>query len=132
MALIDSYRRRGYNGHLGLVPMSTQYALVIQVPFVHPTNPSQMPTILALTAPFDKKNIVQEHVSQRQQYDECRNIDATLSNQILPAFEYTYLSPPQARVYKILQKGNSPPTRPSLWTLCQDISHGPCGKWQEY
>ena len=46
------------NGHLGLVLTLTQYALVIQVPSVHPTNPSRTPTIPAWASPFGKKKLI--------------------------------------------------------------------------
>ena len=39
MELIKINRGGGQNGHLGLILMATQYALVSQVPFVCPTDP---------------------------------------------------------------------------------------------
>ena len=52
-----------------------------------------MPTIPTWKNPFNKKVLIHDHTKQRQQNDECRNVDAALLNQLLTAFEDTYLSP---------------------------------------
>ena len=52
-----------------------------------------MPTIPAWKNPFNKKVLIHDHTKQRQQNDECRNVDAALRNQLLTAFEDTYISP---------------------------------------
>ena len=83
----------GQNGHLGHILMTTQYALVVQVPFVRLTNPSQTFIILAWTYPFVEKRLIREHVGQLRQYNKCRNINSALCNQLLTAFEDICLSP---------------------------------------
>ena len=45
----------GQNGHLGLVLMAAQYAIVSLDPFVCPNDPSQTPTILDWEAPLNKE-----------------------------------------------------------------------------
>ena len=92
-ASIKIPRRGGQNGHLGIVLTATQYALVIQFPFVCPTNPVHTPTIPLCKTPSDEKALIREHTTQRQQYDECRNIASALRNQLLTEFEDTSLSP---------------------------------------
>ena len=57
------------------------------------TNPGRTLSIPSWTTPFDEKALLHEDAEQRQQYNECCNVDADLSNQLLKAFEYTYLSP---------------------------------------
>ena len=92
-ASIKSPRCRGQNGHLGLVLMTTQYSLVSQVPSVRLTDPSRTPNIPAWKNPSEDKALLCKHAKQRQQYDEYRNVDAALRNQLLKALGYTYLSP---------------------------------------
>ena len=43
--------------------------------------------------PFKNKAILRKYNKQHQQYDECCNVDAALSNQLLTAFNDTYLLP---------------------------------------
>ena len=83
----------GHNSHLGLVLNMTQYALVSIYPFIRPTNPGRTPRIPSWTILFDKKALLYEHAKQRQQYDECHNVDTALCNQLLKSFEDTYLPP---------------------------------------
>ena len=90
-ALIKSPRGGRQNDRLGVVLVATQYALVIQVPFFCPTDPSRTPTILAWTTFFDEKALLREHAKHHQQYDECRNVNAALRNQLMVASEDTYL-----------------------------------------
>ena len=73
--------------------MTTQYTLVSQVPFIRSTNPGRTPNILTWTTPVDDKALLREHVEQRRKYDKFRNVDATLRNQLLTAFDNTYLPP---------------------------------------
>ena len=47
VASINNPNRGGENGHIGLILVATQYALIIPVPFIGPTNPGQTPTIPA-------------------------------------------------------------------------------------
>ena len=71
----------------------TQNALISQFPFVCPPDPGQTPTTPALKTPFDEKVLIREHTEKRRKYNEYRNVDAALRNQLITAFEGTYLSP---------------------------------------
>ena len=71
-----------------------QYAIVSPSPFICITDPGPTPTILPWTAPFDENKIILEYADQHCQYDDFRNIDAALRNQLLPAFVVTYPPPP--------------------------------------
>ena len=83
----------GQNGHIGIVLTTTQYALVSQDPFIRPTNPGCTPHIQEWTTSLDNKALLREHAKQHQKYNKCCNIDAILQNQLLTAFENTYLYP---------------------------------------
>ena len=92
MASIEIPRDGGQNGHLGIVLTTTQYALISIDSLIRPTDPGRTPRILAWTTSFDEKALLCEHAKQRRQYNECRNFDADLRNQLLKAFDDTYLS----------------------------------------
>ena len=49
------------NGHLSLVFMATQYALVSPFPLVRLTNLGQTPTIWMWVTPFDEKKLSRYH-----------------------------------------------------------------------
>ena len=83
----------GQKVHLGIVLMATQYVLVVQVPFVRLTNPGQTTTIPVCTSPFDEKKLIRENAEQRQQCNECHNVEVALRNQLLTASKDIYLSP---------------------------------------
>ena len=86
-----------------------QYSPLSQVPFVHPTDLGCTPTILAWKTPFDNKALICKHIEQRQQYDECHNVNTALRNQLLMKFEGMYLAP-----LKNVFMGYSRSTTPTL------------------
>ena len=81
------------NSHLGIVLTTTQYAFVSLDSFIFPTDPGRTPSIPAWETPFGKKALLCENAEKRQKYNECCKVDATLRDQLLTAFEDTYLSP---------------------------------------
>ena len=92
VASIKSSHGRGQKSHLGLILTTTQYALIYQVPFFCSNDPGHTPNIPLWTTPFDEKALLCKHTKQPRQYDGCRNVDAALRNQLLTAFDNTYLS----------------------------------------
>ena len=84
------------NVRLEIALTAMQYAIVSPSPFICITDPGPTPTILPWTDPFDENKIILEYADQHCQYDDFRNIDAALRNQLLPAFEDTYPPPPSS------------------------------------
>ena len=92
-ASIESPRGGGQNRHPRIILTTTQYPLVSRDPFICSTDPGCTTHIPALTNPFDEKALLRKHAKQLRQYNECRNVEASLQNKLITTFEDTYLSP---------------------------------------
>ena len=90
-ASIKSRRSGVQNGHLGIVLREKQYSLVRKPPFVCPTDPDRMSTIPVWKNSFDKKALIREHNKHRRKYEGCIYVETAHWNQLLMAFEDTYL-----------------------------------------
>ena len=91
-ACVEFNLGRGQNGYLGLILLTKKYARVSGTACVFPSDPVQTAHVPACTAPTEEKRVLSEHTKQIRMYDEYRNVDTALKNQLIAVSDDPYLS----------------------------------------
>ena len=81
----------GNHGYLGLILSPAAYTTIAATQFVEPIYPGQHPNVPAGTSTANTSTIVRHHTEDLRQWQEFKNINTALKNQLLSALDDIYI-----------------------------------------
>ena len=84
---VESALSSGQNGYLRLVFPPDQYDRIVATLFVRLPDPGRTATSPTWKTPGEKKHIIRENRDDRHMYDDYREVDTDLKNQLVYVFQ---------------------------------------------